>query len=261
MVLDSAFAGAQHFVANGATFNNILGNYVVMAEASDDHASRRRRRTFLGLCELNNEDVSLERQIYKGRGYRLYSALNKKSGEIVAVKAYEGSRANERCRDYARFMIEHKVMHSNIPHMIALSSRSSKMPFLIYDGEYDGTVDHMLGVVLMRGQQQSLISGLQTVTDLSSGLDYLQDLNYPFESVGLDHFSLLSRKGKVIINFDPDRLGQMTEPSGQSSSAYTGLQVFHGLIQKTFEGASKIHYKSKPFFNVIANVTKFAQIM
>ncbi|KDR79779.1 hypothetical protein GALMADRAFT_241856 [Galerina marginata CBS 339.88] len=32
----SALAGAHHFVSNGATYNNILGNYIVTAKASGD---------------------------------------------------------------------------------------------------------------------------------------------------------------------------------------------------------------------------------
>jgi len=31
----SHFSGAHHFVSNGGTFNNILGNYVVVVESSD----------------------------------------------------------------------------------------------------------------------------------------------------------------------------------------------------------------------------------
>ena len=35
----------------------------------------------------------MEREIYKGRGYRLHAA--KMSGKVVAMKVYEGNRARE----------------------------------------------------------------------------------------------------------------------------------------------------------------------
>ena len=50
---------------------------------------------FLRMVQLEDEDVSLERPIYKGRGYRMYSALNHQSGKVVSIKVYEGSRARE----------------------------------------------------------------------------------------------------------------------------------------------------------------------
>ena len=50
---------------------------------------------YLTMVQLEDEDVSLERLIYKGRGYRMYSALNHQSGKVVSIKVYEGSRARE----------------------------------------------------------------------------------------------------------------------------------------------------------------------
>ena len=47
----------------------------------------------LMMTQLSVGDVSIEREIYKGRGYRLHSA--KMSGKIVAMKVYEGNRARE----------------------------------------------------------------------------------------------------------------------------------------------------------------------
>ena len=49
----------------------------------------------LTMVQLEDEDVSLERPIYKGHGYRIYSALNHQSGKVVSIKVYEGSRARE----------------------------------------------------------------------------------------------------------------------------------------------------------------------
>jgi len=47
----------------------------------------------LTIVQLSVEDVSMEREIYKGRGYRLHAA--KTSGKMVAVKVYQGNRARE----------------------------------------------------------------------------------------------------------------------------------------------------------------------
>jgi len=44
-------------------------------------------------AQLSTKDFSIEREIYKGRGYRLHTA--KMSGKVVAMKVYEGNRARE----------------------------------------------------------------------------------------------------------------------------------------------------------------------
>jgi hypothetical protein len=44
-------------------------------------------------AQLFLEDVSIEREIYKGRGYRLHAA--KISGKVVGMKVYEGNRARQ----------------------------------------------------------------------------------------------------------------------------------------------------------------------
>ncbi|KDR68327.1 hypothetical protein GALMADRAFT_1039250 [Galerina marginata CBS 339.88] len=182
------------------------------------------------------------------------------------MKVYEGSHAEERCLEAAKFIVDRKVMHSNIPHLIAVSSLKSKIPFLIFDGEYEGTVDHILGQVLKQDLKQSLVLGIQTVIGLSSGLDYLQDLNYPFALAELDDFSLFSCKGKVIISFDPEGLGEResllndesidedsddeyinedSELSPPGLPGYWALEVFHALCQKTFDAACKSHYDAQ----------------
>jgi len=48
---------------------------------------------FIDHAQLSTEDVSMEREIYKGRGYRLHTA--KMAGKVVAMKVYEGKRARE----------------------------------------------------------------------------------------------------------------------------------------------------------------------
>ena len=45
------------------------------------------------MAQLSVEDISIEREIYKGRGYRLHAA--NMSGKIIAMKVYEGNRARE----------------------------------------------------------------------------------------------------------------------------------------------------------------------
>ena len=44
-------------------------------------------------AQLSVEELSIEREIYKGRGYRVHAA--KMSGKVVAMKVYEGKRARE----------------------------------------------------------------------------------------------------------------------------------------------------------------------
>ena len=45
----------------------------------------------LTMGQVSVEDISIEREIYKGHGYRLHAA--KTLGKIVVMKVYQGSRA------------------------------------------------------------------------------------------------------------------------------------------------------------------------
>ena len=47
----------------------------------------------LTIVQLSVEDVSIEREIYKGHGYRLHAA--KTSGKIVEMKDDQGNRERE----------------------------------------------------------------------------------------------------------------------------------------------------------------------
>lgn len=58
------------------------------------------------MAQVSVEDVSIQREIHKGRGYRLHAA--KMSGKIVAMKVYEGSRARE---------VSFTKLNQNYPHL------------------------------------------------------------------------------------------------------------------------------------------------
>ena len=45
------------------------------------------------MAQLSVQDISIEREIYKGCGYQLHTA--NMSGKIIAMKVYEGNRARE----------------------------------------------------------------------------------------------------------------------------------------------------------------------
>ncbi|KAF8954179.1 hypothetical protein BDZ97DRAFT_514398 [Flammula alnicola] len=213
-----------------------------MAEPSNaDFRTQTSNGIIKGSPVLSVEDVSLEREIYKGRGYRLHTA--KMSGKIVTMKVYEGSRARERCSEAARF--NQKVIHPNIPQMIAVSPLKSDLSFLIFDGEYEGAFHDMLGQALKKDLKQILPLGLETVIGHSSGLDYLQDLGYPFASVGSDHFVVLSRKEKLVISFDPDDLSQINQSDYQLGVSNSAEVVFHELLTRTFDNACKANYISQ----------------
>ncbi|KDR80442.1 hypothetical protein GALMADRAFT_242885 [Galerina marginata CBS 339.88] len=213
-----------------------------------------------GRRALDLEDLSIEQEVHKGLGYRMHIGRIKQSARVVSVKVYRGRHAKKRCSDTAKFLIDRGAMHPNIPHLIAVSGLKSKTPFLVFDGEYEDTVDSMLSWVLKKETKEILTLGLQTVIGLSSGLDYLQELNYPFASVGLDHFVVLSSKGKIVISFDPEELEPASEPDQESDSEpdqepasepdqeanhHIALDLFHGLCRKTFNDACKAHYKGR----------------
>ncbi|KDR80457.1 hypothetical protein GALMADRAFT_242914 [Galerina marginata CBS 339.88] len=248
----STLAGAHDFVFEGSV-NQIFGDYIVMARPSSE-AGPSNYQPMQGIVQgrraLDHEDLSIQQETYSGLGYRMHLGQIRQSGRVVSVKVYRGSYAKKRCSDTARFLIKRGVMHPNIPHLIAVSGLKSETPFLVFDGEYEDTVDSMLSWVLKKDTKEILTSGLQTVVGLSSGLDYLQELNYPFASVGLDHFVILSSKGKIVISFDPEELeptSELDQELGLPNHIHTDTaqDFFHKLCQRTFNDACKVHYKSR----------------
>ncbi|KAF8161532.1 hypothetical protein B0H34DRAFT_796306 [Crassisporium funariophilum] len=198
--------------------------------------------------QLSAEDLSPEHEIYKGRGYRLYSAET--SGKLVAVKLYEGRHAKQRCIYAANF--NQKVMHPNIPHMFGVSAFHSELPFLVLHGDYEGAVESRIALALSKDLKQSLLLGLQTIVGLSSGLDYLRSIRYSFASVRLNQFViLLSRKGKIMISFDPEVQDKTADSAQQDKQPAVvdgmgkELDIFHGLCKQTFDAACKTHYESQ----------------
>ncbi|PPR01453.1 hypothetical protein CVT26_015086 [Gymnopilus dilepis] len=233
----SHFAGAKNVRISGGSFNNILGNYIKTEIIQQE-------RTIEGIVEgsrvLTIEDVSLDHEVFKGQGYRFYSGFS--NGKVVAMKVYQGRRARERAMIAAEF--SQKIMHPNIPQMIGVSPRNSGLSFLVFDGDYECVADHILEHALRSGLDQSLTFGLRTVVGLSSALDYLNDMDYPLGSVGLDHFVVLSCRGNIVVHFEPEEAAKVSPVSG-GKSPETALQIFHSLCQRVFDGAAKTHYENE----------------
>jgi len=58
-------------------------------------------------AQLSLEEVSFDREIYKGHGYRLHAA--KMLGKVVAMMVYEGKRA----REVSFTLMNHIQVHSD----------------------------------------------------------------------------------------------------------------------------------------------------
>jgi len=60
------------------------------------------------VAQIPVENISIEREIHKGHGYRLHGA--ELSGKIVAIKVYEGDRAHE-----VGFMMMYHIFILTVP--------------------------------------------------------------------------------------------------------------------------------------------------
>ncbi|PPQ99241.1 hypothetical protein CVT26_014097 [Gymnopilus dilepis] len=240
----SFFRGARDFNVYGGNFYNISGDNTVLPQG---HAqSERRDEIIQGLPVVSHDDISLEREVLKGCDFRLYAGHN--AGRVVAIKIYEGSRAKERCSRAAKFYAG--KFHPNIPYMVGISSAMSPSPFLLFKGGYDGPAEYMLRESLKKGLRQTLIAGLQTIAGLSAGLDYLNDHGFPFGSVNLDDFVLLSNRDKVVLSIEPaNPFKNRSNLSGDFLSDRTNeaTSIFRILCEKAFDGACSAHYESEQF--------------
>ncbi|KAF8903873.1 hypothetical protein CPB84DRAFT_708990 [Gymnopilus junonius] len=139
----SLFSGAHNLIIHGGTFTNVIGAGIIT-----------------GTRALGNEDVGLEQEIYKGHGYPFF--LGRSHGKVVAVKLHEGEFGKERCSRAAGYYQE--VLHPNLPHLSGVSSLDSWNSFLVFDGEYEGTLDHVLRQALKTNLNQAVTQGLQTIS-------------------------------------------------------------------------------------------------
>ncbi|KDR69258.1 hypothetical protein GALMADRAFT_282704, partial [Galerina marginata CBS 339.88] len=125
--------------------------------------------------------------------------------------------------------------------MIAVSPANSQLPFLLFDGEFEGTFETKLTWGLGRGVNRTLPLLLQTAIELASGLAYLDGLYRPFAPVGPDDFVVLCRNGRITISFDPDAAPVDNKRTGLP---VTMLDIFHRLCKKTFDAALKGFFMS-----------------
>ncbi|PPQ68451.1 hypothetical protein CVT26_006038 [Gymnopilus dilepis] len=233
----SFFQSAQDVRLEGVKLYNISGNYIHV----DGKGGESEESTGIkGLRVADREDVVLDRQIYRGLNYRLHGGRNRSKG--VVVKIYDKGKAKERYRAEAE--LYSKLYHPNIPNLIAISSLESPRPFLVFQGSYDGPLEHVLKKALKKGLKESWVMGVNTIAGLSSALSYLEDEGFKFASCSPDDIVLLSSGGKPVITFESDNI--LNQPEENSDEAPdSGLGFFHRVCEKTFDAARKSHYENE----------------
>ncbi|KAF8798370.1 hypothetical protein BYT27DRAFT_7203460 [Phlegmacium glaucopus] len=208
-----------------------------------------------GMRVVPFEDISITREIHRNRGYRLH--FESGSGRARVVKVYHGPRAKERAQEAARF---HKnVMHPTFLHIVGVSPSNCEIPFLVFNGGFEGSLEVSIAKALEKDLRKSIILGLRTVIGLSAGLDYLRDMDYYFETADSEDFhTFLNLEGEVIISFDPDiaheQSGDHEECDDYEQSTLSEvdwpLLIFHVLCERTFDAACQAHYERSPGWQV-----------
>ncbi|PPQ88804.1 hypothetical protein CVT25_010490 [Psilocybe cyanescens] len=234
----------KKILQTGGQFYSAGGSLTINQIPHEEQKSQSTQHGLIpGLRALPPEDLDLHHEIYKGRGYRLHSAQSV-TGKVIVVKVYEGRYAKELSTETAAF--SRKVMHSSFCQLFAATPGNTGPAFIAFCGEYQGTVESIASVLLFTSLEQSFVLGLQTVIALSSGLDYLRNVDYPV--LDSDNFVLLlSNQGTVKISFDPDipRRERQHAPLSNADRENSMTLLFHRLIQKTFHGPCKDYWERK----------------
>ncbi|PPQ67226.1 hypothetical protein CVT26_007299 [Gymnopilus dilepis] len=277
--ITSFFAGASNILVQHSTFVQAQGDFVLQEIAESQGLLK-------GLPVIAREDIAPIREVYRGRDHKLHVARIV-SGRVVTMKVYEDRNAKEVGVIYsvttASYLSDSSTqgIHTNgealpeisvclndlctivllilspssgpdVLHLVAVSSSSSWLPFLVFDGVYEGTAVAAIGLALEKSLKESLMMGMETVSSTvlfkshllmdswstKSGLEHLQIIGYPFEYAGEEHFSLLrNTDGRVMISFEAPST-TVTTPAGfdqqneETAAFHAPLKIFHTLCRK-----------------------------
>ncbi|KAF8798373.1 hypothetical protein BYT27DRAFT_6903061 [Phlegmacium glaucopus] len=162
-------------------------------------------------------------------------------GESKSRKSLSWSSSQ---RAGARF--HKKVMHPTLLHIIGVSPLDCEVPFLVFNGGFEGGLEVSVAKALEKDLRKSIFLFLRTVVGLSAGLDYLRDMDYPFQTAdSKDFHTFLNLEGEVIISFDPDIAHEHSgdhEPSTLSEVDWP-LLIFHELCERIFDAACQAHHE------------------
>ncbi|KAF8802228.1 hypothetical protein BYT27DRAFT_7112916, partial [Phlegmacium glaucopus] len=133
--------------------------------------------------------------------------------------------------------------HPTFLHIVGVSPLNCEVPFLVFNGGFEGGLEVSITQALEKDLRKSIILGLRTVSCISRTIDYyLRDIDYPFETAGLEDFhTFLNLEGEVIISFDPDIAHEQSYYQGYDQKQLS-IFIFHDLCEQTFYAACQAHY-------------------
>jgi len=110
-----------------------------------------------------NERIRLQKEICVGPGYRVHLARHR--GRAVTVKVFEGPDARQQLISFFNF--NRSLMHPNLLQLRGVSSPSSDVPFIIFEGAYRRSAECLIASALGTDLQRCVTLGLRTIADFA----------------------------------------------------------------------------------------------
>ncbi|KAF7352189.1 hypothetical protein MVEN_01182200 [Mycena venus] len=189
-----------------------------------------------GIKIIRRVDLKLKQTIGRRSGYYLHTGQNE--GRAVIVKVFNrGLGLSIRQRLKSTAALSRELMHPNLLQMEGISSSTSLVHFIVYEGVHWKNAEGPLAVALKTDLNRSITLGFRMVEGLSAGMDYLFVQGIPMSLENLD----------VFLDVDDRFILSITAPQFEESDATESREsedriwnVFNALCKKTLLSANRV---------------------
>ncbi|KAJ7613930.1 hypothetical protein FB45DRAFT_1036060 [Roridomyces roridus] len=244
----SFISNASGFTLGEGTFNNIHGDVVIYQDVpralkrsssnplGEPRRKRRRKGDEDGPKIIQNKHLHLDFEIGRGQGYLLHAG-NLLNGRAVIVKVFNAGK-DARGQLEATVAISRGLFHPNVLRMEGISAPTSIHQFITYEDAHRKTAEGPLAVALRDDLDMSIVLGFKMISDLSSGIDYLntQGISLPSGPESFDVFLDINNRFLFSIN-PPTDANTVHDEEDDTSSVWT---LFNGLCRKVLRSANRV---------------------
>ncbi|KAJ7581277.1 hypothetical protein C8J56DRAFT_261490 [Mycena floridula] len=177
-----------------------------------------------------------------GDGFHIHAA--KYQGKVVAVKVYQGMDSAKRLE--ADLNLASSLIHPTMLRPVAVFTATAT-PFIVLGGDSSPMIPSSLGGfkslrccladALDNSEVESLMLGAQLLRDVSSGLDYISNIQQTIGVSQLTFDLLVDENDNICITVG---VGEEDETGDQGY-----LEVFHNLCSKSFLEANNECHSDK----------------
>ncbi|KAK7451779.1 hypothetical protein VKT23_012458 [Stygiomarasmius scandens] len=249
------FNNSSHFSIGVLNIESIGGNQNTTYELTDfaprvEMGASSEIRSGRGNVKntVNYEDVRPMEELRSGKHYNVH--LAEFNQRCVTIKVFHGERSHQHLEQMKQFT--HRLLHPHVLQMKALSSASSPVHFMIFDGACQNA-ERCAASASEAGLEKATRLGISIVAGLASGLDYIFHTGFPVTSFTKEMWETYITDDNIIkISLNVCDMPTNIKFEGDD------WDVFNDLCLKTFKDTRQvlypgeaINYRAREYKNMI----------